>query len=306
MDEAKYRTAERELWESIGLEPREVRVPLAVAGVEVRVQIVGAGPPVLFIHGGPNSGATWAPILPAFEGFTSYLVDRPGTGLSDPYPIGEGELYEFGSRFVDDLLDVLDIDRAHVVASSFGGFVALCSAAATPGRFDRMVQMACPAFAPGMQTPRFMKLMGIGPIRWLMNTLPPNERVGDSILRQIGHGPSLDAGRIPQVFKDWYLALQKYTDTMKNEGAMIAQAVSFRKGFDVSLTLPTSIIEAVEAPTLFLWGEDDAFGGRGVAESLVASMRDARLEMLPESGHLPWLDDAEGIGRRTAAFLRTG
>lgn len=306
MDEAKYREAERELWDMVGVEPREARVPLPVAGVDVRVQIVGAGPPVLFIHGGPNSGSTWAPIVPAFDGFTSYLVDRPGTGLSDHFEMDEGGLYPFAERFVGDLLDQFDIDRAHVVASSFGGFVALCSAAKAPERFDRMVQMACPAFAPGMQTPRFMRLMGIGPIRWLMNTLPPNQRVGDSILRQIGHGASLDADRIPQIFKDWYLALQKHTDTMKNEGAMIANAVSFRKGFDASLTLPVSTIEAVQTPTLFLWGEDDAFGGRDVAEALVAAMQDARLEMLAESGHLPWLDDPEGIGRRSAAFLRQG
>jgi pimeloyl-ACP methyl ester carboxylesterase len=306
MDEAKYRSAERELWDTVGLEPREVRVPLAVAGVDVRVQIVGAGPPVLFIHGGPNSGSTWAPIVEAFEGFTCYLVDRPGTGLSEGFVLADGMLYEFGSRFVDDLLGALDIDRAHVVASSFGGFLAICSAAATPERVDRMVQMACPAFAPGMQTPRFMKIMAIPPVRWLTNVLPPNQRVGDSILRQIGHGASLDAGRIPQVFKDWYLALQKHTDTMKNESAMIANGVSFRRGFDPSMTLPVSIIEAVAAPTLFLWGEDDAFGGRDVAEALVASMPEASLVMFPESGHLPWLDDPEGIGRRSAAFLRQG
>ena len=70
-------------------------------------------------------------------------------------------------------------------------------AAAAPERTLRMVQIAYPAFVPGMSIPRFMKTLSLGPVRWLMNTLPPNEKVGRSILRQIGHCASLDANRIP-------------------------------------------------------------------------------------------------------------
>lgn len=306
MDEQRYREAERRFWDGFGITPDEVRVPLPVSGVDVRVQKVGEGPPVLFIHGGPNAGSTWAPIVSHFEGFTSYLVDRPGTGLSDAFVLTEGDFDRFSTRFVDDLLGSLGIERAHVVASSFGGMLALRSAAVDPSRFDRMVQMACPAFAPGMRTPPFMRIMAVRPLRWLMNTLPPNERVGKSILRQIGHGASLDRDRIPKTFFDWYLALQRYTDTMRNEGEMIGQAVSFRHGFPAGLEMSEETIRSVATPTLFLWGEDDAFGDREVAERLVGLMPNAELEMLPESGHLPWLDDPEGIGRRTAAFLRGG
>lgn len=301
MDEERYRRAEQQLWDAVRLTPAEVRVPLASVGVDVRVQVIGDGPPVLFIHGGPNSGSTWAPILPHFSGFRSLIVDRPGTGLSDPYVL-TGDPYDFARTFVTDLLDDLNVERAHVVASSFGGFLALVSAASHPGRFDRMVQMACPAFAPGMKTPLFMRLMSLRPIRWLMNTLPPNERVGKSILRQIGHGASLDADRIPQVFFDWYLALQRYTDTMRNEAEMIGRAASLR-GFPTEMDIPEETLRAVETPTLFLWGEDDAFGDQATAEHMTALMPNAQLEMLPQSGHLPWLDAPEHIGRRTAGFL---
>jgi hypothetical protein len=69
--------------------------------------------------------------------------------------------------------------------------------AAAPERTLRMVQITCPAFVPGMSIPGFMKTLSLGPVRWPMNTLPPNEKVGRSILRQIGHCASLDANRIP-------------------------------------------------------------------------------------------------------------
>ena len=301
MNETEYREAEGRLWSFVGVEPAEQRVRLSDPDLEVRVQTVGEGPPVLFLHGGPNAGSTWAPIVPYLGGFKCLIVDRPGTGLSDPHVLTD-DVHGFARSFPIQVLDGLGVNRAHVVASSFGGFLALMSAATHPDRFDRMVQMACPAFVPGMGTPGFMRGMSLSPVRWLMNRLPPNERVGKNILRQIGHGASIDADRIPQEFFDWYLALQRHTDTMRNDGEMIGRSASLR-GFPPELTMPDEIFEAVATPTLFLWGEDDAFGGREVAEHVVGLMPDARLEMLPESGHLPWLDDPEKIGKETASFL---
>lgn len=304
MNEASYQQAEQVLWKGVGIHPDEHIVTLTTTGTEVRLQIIGDGPPVLFIHGGPNSGSTWAPIVGAFDGYSCILVDRPGTGLSEPYPniVDRENLFRFGDRIVDDVLTGLGIERAHVVASSFGGYLALRSAAATPERFGRMVQMACPALVPGMKTPPFMRMISMGWFRKFTGLFPPNEKISDGILRQIGHGASLDAGRIPQSFKDWYLDLQRYTDTMENDGELIGSLASFG-GFDRAMTLPDELISSVTIPTLFLWGEDDGFGGRDVAEGVVNLMADADLVMLPDSGHLPWLDFPADVGRRTREFL---
>ena len=304
MNEAKYREAEEQLWRGVGHQPSERMITLRSTGTTVRIQVIGEGPPVLFIHGGPNAGSTWAPIVGAFAGYTCLLIDRPGTGLSQPLSgVSDPEvLFRLGDRFVDDVLAGLSLERAHVVASSFGGYLALRSAAATPHRFDRMVQMACPAMVPGMMTPPFMRLMSMTWFRRLTGVLPPSPKVSDTILRQIGHGKSLDAGRISQPFKDWYLDLQRYTDTMKNDGEMIGSAASLR-GFDPAITIPDELLSSITVPTLFLWGEDDGFGGREVARNVVSLMPSAELVMLPESGHLPWLDFPDEIGAQTRAFL---
>jgi pimeloyl-ACP methyl ester carboxylesterase len=302
MNEVKYREAERKLWESVGLVPSERYVTLPRVGTRARIQEVGEGDPVVFIHGGPNSGSTWAPLLEHLTGFRCLLVDRPGTGLSERYAVTKDNVNRYGDLFVGDVLDGLGLDSAHVVASSFGGMLAIRSDAAEPGRIERMVQMACPAFVPGMLTPRFMKGLGLGPLRWLINRLPPNARANDSIMRQIGHGASLDAGRIPQVFFDWYLDLQRYTDTMKNDTNMIASAMTFR-GFDTSLTLSDEVLGAVEAPTRFLWGADDGFGGEDVARDVAGLMPNADVVIIPEAGHLPWLDFPIPVARQTAAWL---
>jgi 2-hydroxy-6-oxonona-2,4-dienedioate hydrolase len=300
MDELRYRAAEQELWGSVGCTPTEHRVHLPANDVTVRVQEVGSGPTVLFLHGSPNSGSTWAPLVGHLEGLRCLLVDRPGTGLSEPLsrPLTGEWVESFADGFVADVLDAMAVDRAHLVASSFGGYLALRSAAAHPDRIERMVQMACPAFAPGMGIPPFMRVISLRAGRWLLGALPPNQRAGRSTLRQIGHGASLDAGRISRPFLDWYLALQRHTDTMEHEVAMIASAARWR-GFDERLTLRAEGLGAVTVPTAFLWGADDTFGGAEVAEELVAVMPDATLELVEDSGHLPWLDDPA----RAAAFV---
>lgn len=281
----------------------ERRVTLRSTGTGVRVQTTGEGPAVLLIHGGPNTGSTWAPIIPYLQGFRCLIVDRPGTGLSDDHVLRPSSLFEVADRFVADLLDGLEIERAHVVASSFGGFLALRSAASTPARFDRMVQMACPAFAPGMKTPPFMKMMRFGFVRWLVPKLPPTQRANDDILRQIGHGASLDAARIPASFSEWYLEMLRHTHTMRNDLAMIGGAL-VGDHFDPALTLDPALLGRVTTPTLFVWGADDGFGGEEVGRQVVQPMPSATLEMVPASGHLPWLDDPAAVGARTFAFLR--
>ena len=300
VDVAAYRDAEAALWASFGCRPSaEHHVRLPATGTNVRVQEVGAGPPVLFLHGGPNTGSTWVPLVAHLAGLRCLLVDRPGTGLSAPYPVTVSNLPRIGARFVPELLDGLGIGRAHVVASSFGGHLALRSAAAHPDRFLRMVQMAAPALIPGDSFPPFMRWLVRPSVRRLVNVLPPNERAGRAILRQIGHGASLDAGRIPPTFLAWYVALQRHTDTMRHDGDMIGNALPQAD----TIRLTDELLASVPVPTLFWWGADDTFGGEPVARHLVEVMPDAQLTMVPHAGHLPWLDDPVGAAAATATFL---
>lgn len=299
VNEPKYREAESKLWSAHGLSPTERFVRLATTGTNVRVQEVGEGEPVLYLHGGPNTGSTWVPMVQAMPGFRHLVVDRPGTGLSEPFAIRPSNLAEVGARFVGDVLDGLGIERAHVVASSFGGHLALRSAAHDASRFTRMVQLGCPALVPGDVTPDFMKAAANPLVRWLIPRLPTSIEQQNATLRQIGHGASLDAGRIPRVFSDWYLAMWRHTDTAKNEFAMIGGGID-----DPTIKLTPDVFAAANVPTLFLWGADDAFGDGGLARNLTGMMPEAELAMVPEAGHLPWIDFPERMGSAASAFLR--
>lgn len=304
--DAAYRSAEQALWRSLDADPTEREVELRRLGTRVRVQELGAGAPVVFIHGGPSAGTNWAPLAAHLDGFRSIIVDRPGSGLSDALAIEPGDLHRFADEFVVDLLDALGLERAHVVASSFGGYLALRSAAVAPQRIDRMVQMACPAGAPGMAVPPFMRAAAVPVLRRLITALPPNERAARSMLRQIGHGTTLDAGGLPRPFMDWYLSLQRDTDTMRNDMALIGSLVTRRGEVHRALELSEDLLGRVEVPTHFYWGADDPFGGEEVADRVVATMPDASLEMVVGAGHLPWLDDPQGAATAVRRFLEQG
>ena len=66
--EARYRVSEGALWSSLGVAPSERRVRLPRLGREVRVQELGTGPPVLFVHGGSTCGTSWADLAVRLPG----------------------------------------------------------------------------------------------------------------------------------------------------------------------------------------------------------------------------------------------
>ena len=109
---------------------------------------------------------------------------------------------------------------------------------------------------------------------------------------QLGHGATVRAGGIDPALAAWGLSMQRDTDTFAHDAALIARIVGPVRGADPSLVLDADLLARVTLPTLLLWGADDTFGGPDVAERLRAALPAADLVVLPDSGHLPWFDDA--------------
>jgi 2-hydroxy-6-oxonona-2,4-dienedioate hydrolase len=295
MEEERYRAAERALWRDAGLTPTEHRVHLVRNEVDVRVLEVGVGPPALFIHGGPGAaGPSWAHLAARLPQLRCLLLDRPGTGLSDPRPLDDpAAVRREAQTLVADVLAGLGIPRAHLVGSSHGSYVALLTAAAHPDRVERTVHLGCPGFVEGMKATAFDRLVLLPAAPQLLGRLPASERGLRSTLRQLGHTTALETGRISQPFIDWSVALQRHTDTMRNELASMGNMGTFRRGFAPSLTLDGEVLGQVRSPTYLLWGDQDPYGDASVAQQLVDALPDAQLEMLPHAGHLCWLDDLD-------------
>jgi 2-hydroxy-6-oxonona-2,4-dienedioate hydrolase len=307
MNEGLYRAAEERLWRSLGVVPIEHRLHLPRNDVTVRIQEVGEGNPVVFIHGANTSGASWAALASQLRDHRCVILDRPGTGLSEPIrgPLNAERVADLADTLVVDVLDALELDTADVVATSLGGYIALRSAAAHPDRMGRMVQFSWPVGAPIDWLPWFMRVMAVPGIGRLVAAMPATERSVRMTFRRIGHGVSLDAGSVNREDLDAYLAMLRHTDTMRNELGASGVFVSPLRGLRQML-LPADLLARVRTPTHFIWGEHDPFGSPKTGRDLVALLPNATLEVISGAGHAPWLDDLDYCAAAVRAHLDGG
>jgi pimeloyl-ACP methyl ester carboxylesterase len=307
-DVTALRGAETRLWASLGVAPDERRVRLTHAGCEVRVQTLGApdGPPVVFLHGASTSGASWADLVAALPGLRCHVVDRPGTGLSDPLPrpiAGVAQLATLADHLVPDLLDGLGLASASVVATSFGGYFALRGALAAPDRVRRLVLFGWTTGAPLGRMPLAMRLGATPGLGTVMARLPVNDRAVRSMFRGIGLKRAVDAGRVSSEAIAAYAALLNHTRTLPNELAASRSILSPLRGLDPRLVLAAATRAAIATPILWLWGDGDSFGGPAIARDFVAPFPNARLEIVSGAGHAVWMDDLSLAAERVSLFL---
>lgn len=306
MNEVRYREAERRLWASVGVTPTDQRVQLGRTGITVRIQDVGQGPAVVLVHGTSNSGVSWAPLVARLDGFRCVVLDRPGCGLSDPLVTRFADLERLGSfadTLVVDLLDAMGLHSAHVVATSFGGYIALRTAAAHPDRIGRIMEFGWTFGAPIARVPLLMRLVSVPMLSRLLTAVPPNERAVRAMFRRIGLRQALEAGRVPQEVVGCYLALLRDTDTMRNELRAGPRLIFLFRGLDERVLLPADLLARIHTPAYFLWGEQDPFGGADLARRFVRQLPNAELELLPGAGHAVWIDDPDHAATTTRRFL---
>ena len=88
-----------------------------------RVHVIeaGDGPPVVHLHGNNTSSLSHLMLLEHMATVRSYLVDRPGFGLSDPDDFPRSSFRHCAVRFVDDVLDELQLESAVLAGASGAG-----------------------------------------------------------------------------------------------------------------------------------------------------------------------------------------
>jgi pimeloyl-ACP methyl ester carboxylesterase len=166
----RYRHAEATLWKHYGLEPTEHFIDLQSPGVRVRVQVVGSGTPILFIHGGVWPGAAFASLIRELRGFRCVILDRPGCGLSSAIDYSKDAYKTLIAQLLTAVLDAIGIERTHVVGQEVGAAWALALATAHPTRVDRLVLTGAAPLLHEQPVPTFIKVLA-SPIGGLWATL---------------------------------------------------------------------------------------------------------------------------------------
>ena len=117
-----------------------------INGFTMFYDVRGQGDVVVFVHGGfpsldmhlrANSNGVWGWEMDFTSEFRYVMYDRRGCWLSSR-PESDYDL-ENQARDLAELLDHLDIERAHVIGSSAGGPIAILFAACNPERVKTLV-----------------------------------------------------------------------------------------------------------------------------------------------------------------------
>src|ERR1044071_2856459 len=108
-----------------------------IAGIAVETEIVGAGPPLLFLPGGDYVVQNRPFLDRLAQRFRVIAPRHPGFG-NTPRPAWFRSVHDIAYLYLD-LIDRLDLNDALLVGHSFGGWLALEIAVRAPARLGRLV-----------------------------------------------------------------------------------------------------------------------------------------------------------------------
>jgi pimeloyl-ACP methyl ester carboxylesterase len=260
----------------------------------------GGGPcPTVLVHGGLSQAGEWFSLAGLVPGHV-IVPDRPGCGLS--YPIDYRKVADFRQdavAWLRDLLDGIDADQVDLVGNSMGSFFAMAFAIAHPHRVRRLVLVGAPVGLGDMRAPLFMRLWALpitGPLISKLKITDP-----EKLRRQVY--PLLVAH--PEAVPLDFLELDVAQATIPGVGRTSytgLRALSTWRGIRPELILRDEMGQ-LPTPTLFVWGDADAFVPPSVGREVAATMPDARIEVLPDTGHLPHVERPETVAGVINGFL---
>lgn len=292
--------AEKAAFDRYGLDPVERLLDLSEPPLRIRVLEHGDGPAVVLVPGDGAVAAAWAPLVAELPGYRSIVVDRPGFGRSSTFDYRGADLRRHGVAVLRGVLDGLALQKAAVVGSSGGGEWSLWLALDAPDRVSALAPMGIPAVClPGFRADTPMKLLSLPGIGRALFAIPsPSAKATGKQLA------SSDA-RLPEHPE----IVAVYHEARRLPGYGSAAAAIFRRSMQPGgaprdeMILSDADLERIAQPTLFVWGADEPYGSPEVARRAARLMPDARVEVIANGWHHPWLADAPRVGSLLRDFL---
>ncbi len=247
----------------------------------------GLGLPVLFIHGYPFDHTLWDRQIKGLQNEARLLApDLRGFGGSDPV-LGTYKM-ELLAQDCHEFLNYIAVKQPVLVAGlSMGGYVAfafyrmypervagllLAATRATPDTDEgktartRNVELAMEAGAPAIAEAMLPKLMS-------PKTYDRQPGLVDSV-REMMEGASVEG--------------------------IVGALLGMRDRPDSTPTLAQ-----INVPTLVIHGADDQIIPLNEAQAMQAAIRNSRLEVLPDAGHLLNMEQPELFNKAAASFINS-
>ena len=263
-----------------------------VDGMPVAWRTAASAPgaaPVLYLHGVPTHSADWVPFLERTGGIAP---DLPGFGRS-----GKSSDFSYSidgyAQFLAAFLDEVDVESFSLVVHDWGG-VGLALAQQMPERVERLVVINAVPLLPGYSWHRIARLWRRPVLGELLMGFTSR-----ATFRLISREASARPGPMPDAFVDsvW---------SCFDHGTQRAILRLYRSAPPDVLAAAGARLGDLTCPALVLWGEQDPYVDVSFAtrygEALGGS---ARVEVVPDAGHWPWIDRPEVVDT-VATFFGAG
>jgi pimeloyl-ACP methyl ester carboxylesterase len=215
-------------------------------GVELNVEVHGAGDPVLLVHGWPDSAQLWRNQVPALTaaGYRVITPDLRGFGRS-ARPDDKAS-YKVANSVADmaAILDVVGAPAAHVVGHDWGAAVAWLTAMYLPERVRTLTALSVPHLAVP-DTPRQREMAWYQLFFQFEEVAEATLRYADwAVLRELAIG---------------YADIEKAIADLSRPLALTASLNWYRANVAPRMPGSRRPLPPVKAPTLGVWSDGDRY-----------------------------------------------
>ena len=257
-----------------------------VGDIEMFYVEAGQGEPVVLIMGFSGDHLAWGFQIPVFgERHRVIAFDNRGVGQTDtpdhPYTI------RMMAEDTRGLMDVLGLDRAHVVGVSMGGMIAQELALTHPGRV-RSLHLGCTLARPDAYTKAFLGA-------W----------------RDVRAHVSREAAL--RAFGPWLFAPATYSERPEFVELIVQNALAnphpqsltgfLRQGEAILGHDTLARLDGIHCPTLVSVAEEDILVPPRFSRQLAAAIPGAKLQMVAGAGHAYFWERPDVFNALSLEFL---
>ena len=270
-------------------------------GTEIGYRVLGAGPPLVCLPGGPGRAAEYLGDLGGLDAHRRLvLVDQRGVGLSaDPADTATFRV----DRLVHDIESLrlhLGLERMDLLAHSAGATLATLYAAAYPERLSRLILVT-----PGLAAVDVDDTEEQARAALALRSAEPWYPAALAALEAIIEGDrSMDAYRAsrPFYYSRWDETARAHATVGVAERHQAARLGFFADGaFDAASV--TAALMSLTAPVLLYAGELDPLVRPAVVREAAPLFSDATVVVQAGAAHFPWVDDPAAFAAAIGSFL---
>jgi pimeloyl-ACP methyl ester carboxylesterase len=254
--------------------PTHEELPMATVTIlenEIYYEISGEGPPLIMLHNGFYSGATWDGVRDELSRqYTVVTYDRAGYGRSTKSDFGVADdIVEEGVAELALLLEHLGYDQVNLLGHCLGGAIALLYTARNPDRVLKTIAEAVGYFGDH----RSLMKADMTFVPW--DTIPPELK---EVLQEM-HGEEY-APRFWDII------------SRHDSSYIMSEQYDIRKE-----------VKSIKTPLFIMNGDRDYYFEPEIPVGVFRRRRNTRLWIAPVCGHDMHIEKRDAFIRETLQFL---